>query len=664
MAVAAGLGALPLGRTIDWKIYDLQLRRAADPAAARRDVVVVRIDERSIREMEPFVGRWPWPRLVHAKIVEFLARGGARAVAYDVLFSERDRRRAFDVGGETWSGEESDRAFAEAVGRAGNVVLLADATYEGSAPGTAQRSGATPAALTAYRIDAPLDERASLGAPYPELARAARGIGHNLLVLDPDGPVRRHVPFVRTPGGAVPSLAVATVIAAEGLAASEVRSSGDTIQLGRATIPLVREQLPSFAGASGAPREVGRFLVEFRGPAVLPDGASTVYREYSALDLLQAGEQVAEGLPPVLAPTTFKDKIVVVGVTAAGLHDVFAVPFATGGKMTGAVLHANVIDQVLSSRFRREAAAPSKIAWLAVLASIGALAFAFLPMRWAAGVAALAAAAFAVASQWLFGRGAWVPAAQPILGLALASVGGLAYRYFVEDREKRAVKQLFSRYLSRDVYEQVIANPALAALGGTRRDMSVLFSDIRGFTTFTEQGRPEAVVEQLNEYFSRMVDVVFAHRGTLDKFVGDMVMALFGAPLDDPRHAEHAVDAAVAMTEALAALNREWAARGLPPLAIGIGVNSGEMIAGNIGSERVRSYTVIGDAVNLGSRLQSLNKDYGTTIIVSESTAKRLETRYDLRPLGTVVVKGRRQPVAIYEVRGAGRPPGSGSTEP
>ena len=238
-------------------------------------------------------------------------------------------------------------------------------------------------------------------------------------------------------------------------------------------------------------------------------------------------------------------------------------------------------------------------------------------------------------------------------------MGGLGYAYFVEGSEKRAVKRLISRYLSRDVYDQLLANPSLAELGGKRRDMSVLFSDIRGFTTLTEQGRAEDVVEQLNEYFSRMVDVVFEHRGTLDKFVGDMVMALFGAPLDDPRHADHAVDTALEMIRQLDLLNGQWAAQGRPRLAIGIGVNSGEMIAGNIGAEKVRSYTVIGDAVNLGSRLQALNKEHGTTIIVSEHTARRLERRYDLRPLGTVVVKGRAEPVAIFEVvvpRAPGQP--------
>ena len=205
--------------------------------------------------------------------------------------------------------------------------------------------------------------------------------------------------------------------------------------------------------------------------------------------------------------------------------------------------------------------------------------------------------------------------------------------------------------MSRDVYAQLIAHPELAELGGRRREMSVLFSDIRGFTTVTENGEAEDIVAQLNEYFSTMVDVVFRHGGTVDKFVGDMVMALFGAQLDDADHAEHAVAAAVEMVAMLGELNRKWAAAGKTRLDIGIGVNSGEMIAGNIGSSSIMSYTVIGDNVNLGSRLESLNKEYRTRIIISDATRLRLKGNYDVRPLGDVVVKGKKKAVTIHEVR-------------
>jgi adenylate cyclase len=240
-----------------------------------------------------------------------------------------------------------------------------------------------------------------------------------------------------------------------------------------------------------------------------------------------------------------------------------------------------------------------------------------------------------------------------VLASSFALFGGVGYQYFVEGREKRKMTKLFGQYVSKDVYEQLVDNPSLARLGGQRRDMTVLFSDIRGFTTLTERGQPEEVVGMLNEYFTRMVDLVFQHHGTVDKFVGDMVMALFGAPLDDPQHADHAVEAALDMITELARLNARWKAEGrYADLDIGVGINTGPMIAGNIGSEAIMSYTVIGDAVNLGSRLESLNKQYGTRIIISDATRARLTGRYGFRPLGDVVVKGKTQPVAIFEVVG------------
>jgi adenylate cyclase len=237
-----------------------------------------------------------------------------------------------------------------------------------------------------------------------------------------------------------------------------------------------------------------------------------------------------------------------------------------------------------------------------------------------------------------------------VLSSAVALFGGVAYQYFVEGREKRKMKKLFGQYVSKDVYQQLVHNPELARLGGQRREMSVLFSDIRGFTTVSERGQPEEIVHLLNEYFTRMVQVVFQHRGTVDKFVGDMVMALFGAPLEDPDHAEHAVAAALDMMQELKTLNAKWALAGRGTIDIGIGINSGPMIAGNIGSDQIMSYTVIGDAVNLGSRLESLNKQYSTHIIISDATRSQLKGSYTLKPLGDVVVKGKTRPVAIFEV--------------
>jgi adenylate cyclase len=346
----------------------------------------------------------------------------------------------------------------------------------------------------------------------------------------------------------------------------------------------------------------------------------------------------------------FRDKIVFVGVTAAGLHDVFETPFA-GGLMPGIQVHASVADDFLSNRFMRPESRTSRVALVLTLALAIALVSTLLPAWWAAGVFVAVIASFVLVATRLFAGGTWINITQPTLASSLALFGGVGYQYFFEGREKRKMKRLFGQYVSRDVYEQLVANPDLARLGGQRRQMTVLFSDIRGFTTVSERGQPEEIVAILNEYFTRMVEIVFTHKGTLDKFVGDMVMALFGAPLDDPKHAEHAVDAALAMTRELQRLNEKWTAEGKPALDIGIGISTGPMIAGNIGSEAIMSYTVIGDAVNLGARLESLNKQYGTRIIISEAVREALPDRYVFRSLGDVVVKGKTRPVAIYEVK-------------
>jgi adenylate cyclase len=319
--------------------------------------------------------------------------------------------------------------------------------------------------------------------------------------------------------------------------------------------------------------------------------------------------------------------------------------------MPGIQMHASVADSILSNRFIAPARDRTRVITTLFTALIVGLLAAFFPFTGAAIAAVAVMAVWAFYAWFSFTSGVWMNMTQPLTGMALALFSGTAYQYFVEGKEKRVVKRLFGRYVSKDVYTQLLEHPEIAELGGKRRDMSVLFSDIRGFTSVTEKGDPEELVAQLNEYFSRMVEIVFRHQGTVDKFVGDMVMALYGAPLDDPDHPEHAVATAIEMVRELGELNRKWAAERRAQLDIGIGVNSGDMIAGNIGSSSIMSYTVIGDNVNLGSRLESLNKGFKTRIIISDATRVRLKGTYDIEPLGDVVVKGKTRSVAIFEVK-------------
>lgn len=622
-AVAAGvLGLLSFVQTIELKTYDLRVAATARPSEPARDIVLVWVDDDSIRRMDPLVGRWPWPRLTHAAVIDYLSAAGARVIAYDILFTERDLRK-FMVGDAEWTGEESDAALVESTKKAGNVVHAAEASREE----LADASRVVAETLTAPALNVKIaptgcvQARPLLSPPFPALAEASRAIGHTLFILDPDGPVRRIAPVVQVGERTIPSLALATVMAAGATVDATARFD---------------------AGQCAA-------LVPWRGPAENANGQPT-FTSYSFYDVFYSQQQIIEGQKPGIDPALFKDRIVIVGGSGEGLEESFTTPF-TQGAINGPEVHASVIDGLLSGR----SITPAPPWTGAALAAALALLVAAIGYRANAWVTGAAAAVILLALAWtslaLFSRGTWIPVTVPAMALVLAFVGDLAWKYVVEGREKRQVKKLFSRYVSKDVYDQLVADPSLAALGGARRTMTVLFSDVRGFTAMSEKGSPEEVVAQLNEYFSRMVQVVFDHRGTVDKFVGDMVMALFGAPLDDEDHAEHAVQTALAMTQALNELNVRWRAEGRPTVDIGIGINTGDMVAGNIGSDTIMSYTVIGDAVNLGARLESLNKDYSCRIIISDATRVRLKGRYDVHPLGDVIVKGKTKPIAIFEVK-------------
>jgi len=651
LAIGIGAAALVLGlgwlgwlertelMTYDWRMRTL---RRWSPAV-HPDIVLVEINDTSIRDLKEIAGRWPWPRALTALLIDYLHRGSPRAIAVDVGFWEKERESSYPFLDESYTSERSDRELAEAVRRAGNVILLADAVDPGLVEGEIpQRDWPAPP----YRLGAAIEQRPVITLPFEGLAEAAAGFGHNFFPLDPDGPLRRVPPFVRKGTRFMPSLGMAAALVAGGFRPEEVTLDGNTIRVRDRQIPLVSVAVADAADPSKR-HDQQTMLVNYRAPALV-DGKRP-YPTYEVRHLLAAEGQIRSDQKPDVDPSVFKGKIVFIGLTASGLLDFFPTPLGRG-VLPGIQVHASVADNVLSDLFMRPANDWSRVVGTLAAAILIGLMSAALPFSIAAAGAAVVAAMWTGGSLYTFDRGLWVAMAQPLLGIAIALFTGTAYRYFVEDAEKRKVSRLFGRYVSRDVYKQLVAHPELAELGGIRRDMTVLFSDLRGFTSITEKGEPEALVHQLNEYFTEMVNIVFRNGGTVDKFVGDMVMALFGAPVDDVNHPDAAVTAAVEMVRELGELNKRWAAEGRVQLDIGVGINSGDMIAGNIGSSQIMSYTVIGDNVNLGSRLESLNKDYKTRIIMSEATRGRLTRRYDVRPLGGVVVKGKTRPVDIFEV--------------
>lgn len=638
-ALALTLSATSVGISLENSTYDWRMRATARPATAREDIVFVEINDSSIAALEPAFGRWPWPRVVHAGIIDYLIRAKARVIAYDVLFLEADTRSSFPVGGRTMTGAESDAALAASIASAGNVVMLADATYEGLQSG-ADAATLVPPALPGRTWHVPgFDARPALRLPLPLFTAGAAAIGHNLYKHDENdrGTARSFNPFLEVGPHTVPSLGMAAALLDLKIDPRDIIRTSQRLTLGASEMPLLNGT---------------RLLLNYRGPFQrgTAEAPERLYHTESAFDVLLSEEKASSGETPPIDPAIFRDKIVFVGVGAAGLHDVVVTPFADSASTPGVFLHAALADDVLSSRFLRKASRASAVAMAVAGGLIAGVIALTLPVWWAI---ASVAGVLVMFGAWLtrqFGHQVWYAAAAPMGATTIALFAGTAWNYFVEGRDKRRITQLFGRFVSKSVFDQLRANPSLAKLGGTRREMTVLFSDIRGFTAASENATPESVVTQLNEYFTVMVRVLHAHEGTLDKFVGDMVMGLFGAPVDDPQHADHAVAAAIEMVSELGKLNARWTAEGRAPLDIGIGINSGEMIAGNIGSEAIMSYTVIGDAVNLASRLESLNKDFGTRIIISDATRERLIRPVAVQSLGEVTVKGRTQPVAIFEV--------------
>ena len=644
-AIAAMVATTPFARAVENKSYDQRVAWTATPVGSGSPVVIVEINESSVRALEPAFGRWPWPRLVHASAIDYLKRSGAKVIAYDVLFLEHEGRSSAVINGQTISGAESDEAFVTAVRTAGNVVLLADALYEGTtATPAAEQNEQTMGLLKGvYQPGAGFQVRPNVAPPFRELADAAAGIGHNYLTKDEQSDAaRRMLPFIESHGLAVPSLGMAAALAFSQVQKADVRAEGALMRVGNVRMPILHEPVVR----TGQPST--QALFRLHAPVRAADGSRSTYPTYSFFDVLLSEDNVQSGRPPVIPASAFEGKVVFIGTTASGLFDRYATPFDGGA--AGVEFHATLADNVIADSFMRRVPWRVDFATTAFTGLGAGLAATLLPLWLAIGTSAGLLVALGTALTWAVGAGLWMGAVMPGLALGLALFGGVSWRYLVEDRAKRQVRALFGRYVSNDVIEQLMDDPTLVSLGGQRREMTVLFSDIRGFTAASERATPEDVVTQLNEYFGAMVEVLFRYQGTLDKFVGDMVMGLFGAPLPDPRHADHAVQTALEMIEVLERMNVTWKAEGRPVLNIGIGINSGEMIAGNIGSEAIMSYTVIGDAVNLGSRLESLNKDYGTRILISEETRSRLTIDVAMRSIGQVKVKGRAEAGEVFEV--------------
>lgn len=527
-----------------------------------------------------------------------------------------------------------------------------------------------------------------------ELARKTKHTGFFNADLDPDGTVRRAMLIARRGNHYIPSLALQTFLLDRGYNAE----FEFTAERASARNKRARKVIQNFSitkpnkETSGETKvfdipvdQTGRMLINYAGPQQMFPyiNASSLLQNTDKLEISYRATDPASGVRGtkkelVDKKTFLKDKLLIVGATAIGVYDLRLTPFEEN--YPGVETHANTLSNLLTEDAKAQGLSlnanqpgflkihPAEESYMWIFILVGGLLMA-AGLTWFGPVAGLGLTVFglflvyAIDRYALFDNGFLVNVSIPIFTIFFNFVGITSYKYFTEERKKQELKGTFAKYVSPAVVDEILKDPENIELGGKKVELTVMFSDVRGFTTISEKLDPRALSDLLNSYLTPMTDLVFETKGTLDKYMGDAIMAFWGAPIPLEDHPKRAATCALLMLKKLKELQAEYAQKGLPSIDIGIGLNTGDMSVGNMGSNTVRSYTVMGDAVNLGSRLEGINKEYGTRIIISEFTQKRVADEFVTREVDWVRVKGKAQPVRIFELIG-NRAPGPLQADP
>lgn len=593
--------------------------------ATSGQVVIVEVDDKSLDSFRP--AQWPWPRHLFARLTDRLAEAGAKAVAFDILFPEADPR---DDG-------QSDAAFVQAAKRH-NIVFLAAARAqrgEGSAiPKGAELREARIIPGEGLSASARLDQwKGGALMPFNALARASRGIGFADVPTSRDGVYRGYFPLTSRNGVVYPSLALSLASDVLGVSPGDI-----TVHLGRSISLGDEREIP--IGRNGA------MLIDFAG-------GERTFDYYSASDVINATDDAPDD--------AFKDKVVFVAWTATGLSDLRPSPF--GATFYGVETQANALDNILGGLFLRRQRPERVFLYTLCWALLIGFALPRLRAEWHVFVGVGAVLLHNLVAIYHFDhRGVATAMVTPTLGIALSLMAVAAFRLITQEKRERGLSTALRRLVPREIAAQLAHEDSEASARGELRTITVLFADLRGFTAAGERMGPERTVALLNRYFQFMHEVIVDFGGTLDKFVGDELMAFFNAPHEQVDHAHLAVASALEMQRRIETLRDEWAFHGMPNLAASIGICTGEAIVGYVGSGDRMQYTAIGAGVNLASRLEELGKELDKQIVINDAAYESVKDLIECADLGTFELHGIEGKPRAYEavaMRGEQRSPGA-----
>jgi adenylate cyclase len=610
-----------LYQTMELKLLDLNFAIRGPLNIEDSPIVILAIDDQS-DESTPH--RWPWPRSYYAHVIENLEEAGVAAIGVDVIFDQPDKY-----------GSASDDTLASVLSRYDNIVLT----------GKLLR--------TVHDVS-----YSSLFPPYDKFLVGNTTWGLAAIEADIDGFYRRYLVGQTHFDSLYPSFAVEVLKKYQRLPVSApLLENSDNFFLGPDTIPKYDSQsmLINFAGPA-------RTFTYYSFDQVLDDEDFDLVMEYD-LDAFDDPGDPEFGIPPgLLYSGVLKDKIVLIGSTMQELHDNFPTPYleySTGegtkakAETPGVEIHANALNTILTQNYLKQI--PELYLYLIILifALVIIVVTRYLPTLWSLALAIVLILAYYTFTVFEFvSNGSLVTFFAPFLVVVFMFIGETIYSFLATQKEKKVIRGAFAHYVPEKIVQEIIANPDKLSLGGEERIVSVLFSDVAGFTSISEEMAPRNLVLLLNEYLTEMSEVIHKFNGVIDKFEGDAIMAEFGVPVSYLDHAKAACNAAIEMQEKLRQMRTRWIKEGKPPLSARIGINTGEVIVGNMGSRHLFDYTVMGDHVNLGARREGANKFYGSKIMISEFTHNDLDDEYYTRPLDLIRVKGKTKPIEVFELVG------------